>query len=92
MYTKSVIYVRLGKYLQKHNITPYRLAKTMQEINGGTPSASAVYAILEGKNTPSLETVNVALDALSKLLGEPPALTDLLEYVPCSGGDEPQTS
>ena len=82
MYSKKVIRVRLGEYLERHGLTAYRLAKAMQEINQGKPSASAVYAIVEGKNTPSLETVNVALNALSKLLGHPVQLTDLLEYVP----------
>ena len=82
MYSKKVIHVRLGEFLERHAITPYRLAKAMQEINQGKPSASAVYAIVEGKNTPSLETVNVALNALGRLTGCPVQLTDLLEYVP----------
>lgn len=82
MYSENVIRVRVKGYLEQHGITPYRLAKTMQEINAGKPSAAAVYAIVKGKSTPSLETVNVMLNALSKLRGESVPLSAVLEHHP----------
>lgn len=80
MYSDNVIHVRVGEYLEQHGITPYRLAKTMQEINGGRPSTAAVYAIVKGDNTPALETVNVILNALSKIRGEDVPLSAVLEH------------
>lgn len=80
MYSEKVIQVRIGAYLAEQGITPYRLAKTMQQLNGGRPSLSAVYAIVDGKNTPSLDTVNVVLNALSKLKGEPVPLDAILSH------------
>lgn len=80
MYSENMIHVRVGAYLEQHGITPYRLAKTMQEINGGKPSNAAVYAIVDGTNTPALATVNVILNALTKLRGEPVPLSAILEH------------
>lgn len=80
MYSDRVIHVRLGSYLEQHGITAYKLAKTMQELNNGKPSASAVYAIVDGKNTPSLETVNIMLNALAKLRGESVPMSAILEH------------
>lgn len=68
--------LNLGGYLQRHQITPYRLVKAVE----GRVSPNTVYTLArKPAQRIDLSTVGEVLAALGRLTGEPVSITDLLE-------------
>ncbi|MHA0044362.1 hypothetical protein [Deinococcus sp. PEB2-63] len=68
--------LNLGGYLQRHQLTAYRLAQAVE----GRVSANTVYTLArKPAQRIDLSTVGEVLEALGRLTGEPVSITDMLE-------------
>ncbi len=68
--------LNLGGYMQRHQLTAYRLAQAVE----GRVSANTVYSLArKPAQRIDLSTVGAVLEALGRLTGEPVSITDLLE-------------
>jgi hypothetical protein len=65
----------LGPYLAAHNITAYRLSKTVDKLKAAT-----VYGIANGKIRPSLDSLEDIMQALPRLTGKAVDISELLKY------------
>jgi len=72
---------RLAEFLQKHDITPYRLTVHNQDKDNLRLARGTVYAMYHGQTKQtSLESLTKVLVALEELTGEPVSVCDILEY------------
>lgn len=69
--------VRFKDYLERHEISAYRVSKHARGM-----SPKTVYAIASGRHRPSMEALEKLLAALREITGEEVVPGDLLEYVP----------
>ncbi|GMA15750.1 XRE family transcriptional regulator [Deinococcus metallilatus] len=77
--------LNLGRYLQEHDISAYRL---VQEVKGRV-APNTVYSLARKPvQRIDLDTVAKILQALGRVRGEKVAITEMLEDVP----DAPQTA
>lgn len=68
--------LNLGSYLQRHQLTAYRLAQAVE----GRVSANTVYTMArKPAQRIDLSTVGEVLEALGRLTGQPVSITDMLE-------------
>ncbi|MDO4263284.1 MAG: helix-turn-helix transcriptional regulator [Deinococcus sp.] len=72
------IVVKLDELLEQRGITRYRLAEYAKENTG--LGRSTVFAIVQGRFQPRLETLAVMMGIVEKLSGKPVELSDVLEY------------
>ncbi len=77
-YYSSMIKLRLNQYLEKHQLSAYRLVKETK----GKVARGSVYALARGDmQRVDLITLNSVMDALESLTGEAPSFDDLLERI-----------
>ena len=73
---------RLAEFLQKHDITPYRLVVHNESDDELRLARGTVYAIVNEQNLQvSLETLTKIVTALRELTGKPVTVCDILEYL-----------
>ncbi len=72
------IRIRLGDYLDEHDITPYRLAAQAE----GKAAKGTIYSLSRGDvKRLDLATLSTVIAALEELTGKSVEITDLLEKV-----------
>ena len=73
------IRVSLDRYLERHNLSAYRLANELK----GRVAQGSVYAMTRSKTVKrvDLETLSGVLEALERITGEPITPNDLLEII-----------
>ena len=73
------IRVSLDRYLERHNLSAYRLANELK----GRVAQGSVYAMTRSKTVKrvDLKTLSGVLEALERITGEPVTPNDLLEIV-----------
>jgi DNA-binding Xre family transcriptional regulator len=83
-----LIRVSLDRYLERHNLSAYRLANELK----GRVAQGSVYAMTRSKTVKriDLETLSGVLQALERITGEPVTPNDLLEVVQESEPDPEQ--
>ena len=74
-----LIRVSLDRYLERHNLSAYRLANELK----GRVAQGSVYAMTRSKRVKriDLETLSGVLQALERITGEPVTPNDLLEVL-----------
>ena len=74
-----LIRVSLDRYLERHNLSAYRLANELK----GRVAQGSVYAMTRSKTVKriDLETLSGVLQALERITGEPVTPNDLLEVL-----------
>lgn len=74
-----LIRVSLDRYLERHNLSAYRLANELK----GRVAQGSVYAMTRSKTVKriDLETLSGVLQALERITGEPVTPNDLLEVI-----------
>jgi len=65
--------------LSKHSVSVYRLAKTAEKRG---VSQAMIYALANGRNQPSLDSLGVLVASLREATGEMVQAGDLLKYLP----------
>jgi hypothetical protein len=75
----QMVRVSLDRFLQKNNLTAYRLVKETK----GNAAQGSVYAFARGEKVKrvDLETLGVVMQALTRLTGKPVTPNDLLEVI-----------
>ena len=68
--------MKLAEFLKQHNITVYALAKETE----GKLSRTALYHLANEPKGVQFETLDVLVNALSKMTGRKVSISDLLEY------------
>lgn len=78
--------VSLDRFLERHNLTAYRLVKATQ----GRVARGSVYALARGKDVKrvDLDTLNEVMNALERLTGQSVTPNDLLEVVEAPQEDD----
>lgn len=79
-YLSGMVRVSLDRYLERHNISAYRLAKE----TAGRVARGSVFALARGEKVKrvDLETFAEVLTALERITGRAVGVADLLEVVP----------
>ena len=74
-----LIRVSLDRYLERHNLSAYRLANELK----GRVAQGSVYAMTRSKTVKriDLETLTGVMQALERITGEPVTPNDLLEVI-----------
>jgi len=78
LWTMPDVVLNLDRFLERHQLSRYQLAK---ELDAYAVGRSTAYAVAAGNNQPTLKTLGAIIAALRKLTGEEVTFADLLEYV-----------